>query len=327
MSPPVADNECEPGADLWSEWLLHRRHADDPAFAKLVRAATERYADRVLDAARLASGMTLADVGAGEGLITFRAIERVGPSLRVVLTDISAPMLRHVEAIAIKRDVRPQCAFLHCPADQLAAIADTSIDVVTTRAVLAYVADKAAALREFHRILKLGGRLSIAEPILQDDALLANALRTMIETKTGRPGDPFLPLLHRWKAAQYPDTPEKIANSPIANYSERSLFDLVRACGFAEIHMELHIDMQPSVVTSWDVFLGFSPHPWAPPLSVILADQFTPEERQCFEQTVRPIVESPAAVTTTRIVYLDAVKPIATHSSGLVDSAILAIDR
>jgi len=322
----MTHNQSESETDVWSEWLLHRRHADDSAFADIVRADVERYADRVLDAARLAPGMTLADVGAGEGLVAFRAIDRIGPSLRVVLTDISTAMLRHVETLATERRVRQQCTFIRCPADQLTAISDACIDVVTTRAVLAYVADKPAALREFLRILRPGGRISIAEPILQDDALMANALRLMIETSAGS-HDRFLPLLHRWKAAQYPDTPEKIAKSPIANYSERNLFDFVRSCGFTEIRLELHIEMLPSTLKSWDVFLNFSPHPWAPPLSVVLAEQFTPEERQIFEQTTRPIVESPHAVTTTRIAYLSATKPLRIHSGGAVDSAILATGR
>jgi arsenite methyltransferase len=314
-------------ADVWSEWLLHRRHADDPAFRHVVQAEVERYADRVLEAARLAPGMTLADIGAGEGLIAFRAIERMGHSLRILLTDISAPMLRHAESLAIERDVQQQCTFLHCPADRLTGIPDACVDAVTTRATLAYVPDKLAALREFYRILRPGGRISIAEPILQDDALMANALRLLIESEANRSQDRFLPLLHRWKAAQYPATPEKIANSPIANYSERNLFDFFRTCGFAEIHMELHIDMLPSILKSWEVFLRFSPHPWAPPLSVILAEQFTPEERQYFEQIARPIVESPSAVTITRIAYVDATKPMRTQSSGFIDSAILAADR
>lgn len=39
-------------SDVWSEWLLHRRHADDTAYGRLVQAAVEGYADRVLDGAR-----------------------------------------------------------------------------------------------------------------------------------------------------------------------------------------------------------------------------------------------------------------------------------
>jgi arsenite methyltransferase len=310
MALRVTDFRSNLKSDVWSEWLLHRRHAGDPVFADVVRAEVERYADRVIDAARLAPGMTLADIGAGEGLIAFRAIDRIGHTLRVIIADVSAAMLRHAEALAIQRQVQGQCTFLQCPADRLDDIPDTSVDVVTTRAVLAYVSDKSAALREFHRVLKPGGRISIAEPILQDEAFVATALRTMIETKSVRSQDPFLPLLHRWKAAQYPDTHEKIANSPIANYSERNLFEIVRRSGFVEIHLELHIDMLPSILTSWEVFLDGSPHPWAPPLSTILKEQFTLEERQLFEQIMRPIVESPDAVTTTRIAYLNAVRPL-----------------
>lgn len=183
-------------ADVWSEWLLHRRHADDPAYGRLVQAFVEGYADHVLEGAQLAAGMTLVDVGAGEGLVAFRAIDRIGPSLRVILTDVSAPMLRCAESIALQRNVWPQCSFLECTADNLKGIADASVDVVATRAVLAYVADKQAALGEFSRILKPGGRLSIAEPILQDDAFYTMALRRRIEDQS-RPMDRFLTLMHR----------------------------------------------------------------------------------------------------------------------------------
>jgi ubiquinone/menaquinone biosynthesis C-methylase UbiE len=288
---------------------LHRRHGDNPAFAGIVRAEVERYADRVLDAARLAPGMTLADIGAGEGLVAFRAIDRIGQSLRVLMTDVSAAMLQHAQSLAIERGVHSQCEFLQCPADKLADIRSASIDVITTRAVLAYVSDKSAALREFQRVLKPGGRISISEPILQDDAFAATALRTMIDAESGQTKDRFMHLLHRWKAAQYPDTHEKIADSPLVNYSERNLFEFVRGSGFVEIHLELHIDMLPSIISSWEVFLATSPHPWAPPLSIIIEEQFTAEERQLFERIMRPLIESPGATTTTRIVYVTAVKP------------------
>jgi len=300
------DDRSDLPPDVWSQWLLHRRHADDAAYGQVVRRVVERLVDRVLDDAKLSAGMTLADIGAGEGLLALRAIERIGPSLRVVLTDISAPMLHHAESLAIRRGVRSQCTFLECSAETLGVVAASTIDVVATRAALAYVADKSAALREFHRVLKPGGRLSIAEPILQDDAFFARALRRRVDAEPSGSHDRFLTLLHRWKAAQFPDTEELCAKSPITNYSERDLLNFVRGAGFTEIHLQLHIDVAPSLITSWQVFLDSSPHPWAPPLSVILAEQFTAEERQFFEQIVRPTVESGTNLTTERIVYLNA---------------------
>jgi hypothetical protein len=66
--------------------------------------------------------MTLADIGAGDGLIAFRAIDRVGPSLRVLLTYISRPLLRHAEALATQREIRSQCSFQHCSAENLTSL-------------------------------------------------------------------------------------------------------------------------------------------------------------------------------------------------------------
>jgi ubiquinone/menaquinone biosynthesis C-methylase UbiE len=309
VSDPLPASSPATEADAWSEWLLHRRHADDPGYQAAIRPLLERYAERVLQGAALQEGMTLADIGTGEGLIAFRAIERIGPSLRVVLTDISEPMLKHAESLARERRVLSQCSFVHCAADRLAGIADGSVDVVTTRAVLAYVQDKSAALREFRRILKAGGRISLAEPILQDDAFSTRALRMLLEKPPPGQLSELLPLMHRWKAAQFPDTEEKIRNSPIANYSERDLVRLTHAAGFSEVHLELHIDVMPSIIPSWEAFLGSSPHPLAPSLRQILAEQFSAEERALFERHMRPTVEDPRTVVTDRVAYLTARKP------------------
>jgi len=199
----------------------------------------------------------------------------------------------------------------HIRAVHLEGVADASVDVVVTRSVLAYVSDKVAALREFHRVLRPGGRISLAEPVYQDDALAASAVRAVIESTPPERVSPMTVLLHRWKAAQYPDSEQKILESPIANYSERDMVRFAQLAGFAELHLELHIDVQPSIVRSWNVFINSSPHPLAPPLSIIMSEQFTAEERQLFERTMRPMIEDPKAVTTDRMLYLTAKKPLA----------------
>lgn len=300
-----------PTADLWSQWLLHGRYADDTEFKQAVDAVVDRYIERLLEGAQLAAGQTLLDVGTGEGLVAFRAIERAGPDLSVWLTDVSEAMLHHAQAHAAERGVRNQCTFLRCPADHLEGMADGSVDVVVTRSVLAYVSDKTAALREFHRVLKPGGRISLAEPVYLDDALAASALRNVIDSNPPDRVSPLTVLLHRWKAAQYPDTVEKILKSPITNYSERDMIKFAQMAGFAELHLELHVDILPSIVRSWDVFINSSPHPLAPPLSVIMSEQFTAEERQLFERAMGPVIEDPKTVTTDRMLYLTAKRPLA----------------
>lgn len=303
-------NLCIIRDDEWSDWLLHRRHLHDPECEQLVSAAVKRIRDRVLDGASLREDMTLVDIGTGDGNIAFGAIERAGPSLQVILTDISTALLRHAEAKSVERGVREQCRFIRCSAESLFPIPDASVDVVAMRAVLAYVGDKSAALNEIHRVLKPGGLLSFAEPVFRDDAIETIELKKRIDLQLPESINLFLLLLQRWKAAQFPDTTELMSHCPITNYSERDVFRYVCNSGFVEVQLNLHMEVVPCPIRSWQVFLELSPYPWAPSLDTILKTQFTQDEREYFEQTVRPIVESGQATSTNRNVYVTARKPL-----------------
>lgn len=294
--------------DPWYEWLLHSRHADDPVEHQIVLGEVARYADRVLAGANLLPGMTLADVGSGEGLIAFKAIDHIGPNLQVILTDISQSLLEHSRKLAIHTGVLNQCTFIEAYAERLHGIEDSSVDVVATRATLAYVADKSSALREFHRILRPGGRVSLAEPIMFDEAQATCALRTAARKNSANDVDPFLSLMHRWKAAQFPDTIKKMSLCPMTNFSERDLVRLAQQCGFKEIHLELHIDVRPFEVSSWEAFTFSAPHPLAPSLSTILTDYFTSAERVNFESVMRPMIEEGDLYVFDRVAYLTASK-------------------
>ena len=120
------------GEDGWSTWLLGCRHGHDQAYQQRMLNVVKKYRDRVLEGARLEPGMTLIDVGTGDGLIAFGAIAKAGPSLRVILTDISQPLLNHVEQIATERGIRGQCEFVQGSADKLAGIANSVADVVAS---------------------------------------------------------------------------------------------------------------------------------------------------------------------------------------------------
>lgn len=304
---PLTDEACD--SDVWSEWLLRQRHGQDVAYLNVVQQAVRRYASRLLDGAQLAEGQTLVDLGSGEGLIPFEAIRRIGPSLQVVLTDISAPMLRHAREQAEALGVLAQCRFVQAPADDLGALADGSADLVTSRSVLAYVEDKKAALAECFRVLKPGGRLSLAEPVFQDDALAVCALRQKLDALPPAGRDPAEVLLHRWKSAQFPDTPEKMLADPLTRYTERHLLHLAQAAGFGELHLELHIDQRPGDFSHWETFLDISPIPGRPTLREILTRQFSADERTFLELSLRPSIEAGQVQTMDRMAYLQARKP------------------
>jgi ubiquinone/menaquinone biosynthesis C-methylase UbiE len=136
------------GRDRWHRWLLDIRHGGDPAQLDLVRRELALIRDQVLDRAAVRSDDTLLDVGTGDGLVAFGALDRLGPDGRVVFSDISSDLLEHCRAAAAAAGQLDRCSFVAASADRLAGIADASVDVVTARSALIYVADKAAAFAE-----------------------------------------------------------------------------------------------------------------------------------------------------------------------------------
>jgi arsenite methyltransferase len=148
--------------DRWAEWIRTRRTGGDAEYEQqlLLELATVR--DRVLDNAALQAGETLLDVGCGNGLIAFGALER--DAGEVVFADISRPLLEDCRELAAAAGLTDRCRFLEAPATDL-PVENGSVDVVTTRSVLIYVKGKDRAFSEFHRVLRPGGRISIFEPI------------------------------------------------------------------------------------------------------------------------------------------------------------------
>ncbi|WP_263375779.1 class I SAM-dependent methyltransferase [Granulicella aggregans] len=300
--------EHELEADIWSEWLLNGRHGRDPDYKPIMRAAVAQIRDRVLDGARLTSGMRLLDVGAGDGLISFEALRRVKPPFSVVLSDISTPLLKHAESVAAALGFHGQCSFVQTPAQTLAGIANESVDVITSRAVLAYVDDKPSALRSFSRVLKPGGRVSLADPIGQDAAVHLAALTKVLRSEPVNSSTPFVSLLQRWRALQTPSTLDEIRSNPLTNFSERDLVQLFRDADFVNIHMELHIDVKTAPPIPWSTFIEIPPRPGALCLREIFEQHFTAVEISVFERVMREDVEKGKLTSQNLNVYLTAEK-------------------
>jgi ubiquinone/menaquinone biosynthesis C-methylase UbiE len=295
--------ESSSAEDCWFRWLNHGRDGGDAVVRGRVAAETAAFAEKILDLADRQPGDML-DIGSGTGLMAWAALSR-WPDTHVTMTDISLPLLAQAATEANRRGLARQCRFLTATAESLEGAADASQDLVTSRSVLAYVVDKLAAFRSAFRTLRPGGTLCIAEPMMRDEALAACALRTAREDTV----NPMAGLLHKWKAAQFPDTDDAVAANPMTNYTERELFSIARQAGFEHVHLELHIDERRIPPREWTSFCAMAPHPLAPSLNQILSSEFTPAERDLFETAMRPVVEKGEFGTASRMIYLRADKP------------------
>ena len=248
----------------------------------------------------------LLDVGCGDGLIGFGGLDRVGRTGRVIFSDISQDLLDLCRQRALELDAGERCAFVLSSADRLDAVAADSVDAVTTRSVLIYVNDKQACFREFHRVLRPGGRLSLYEPIN------AFAARTGTDGRfCGYDIAPVADLAAKVKALyaglQPPDT------DPMLDFDERDLLHAAELAGFTEIHLELRVDIEPQLPPlGWDGFAHSSGNPLIPTLTEALAQTLSPAEAERFQAHLRPLVEAGQGEHRLATASLGATKP-STH--------------
>jgi SAM-dependent methyltransferase len=254
--------------------------------------------DAVLDRSGLSEGETLLDVGCGEGLIGFGALERGAG--QVVFSDISDDLLDFCREAAEALDVSARCSFVNAGASDLAGIDDASVDVATTRSVLIYVREKVTAFGEIFRVLKPGGRFSCFEPINRF------GMEDRAQGFWGYPADGLSDLAKRveqvYAEIQPPD-------DPMLDFDERDLIRLAERTGFFPIELELQAEIRAIEPRPWDFFLNSSGNPRIPTIAEAMDQALTADERVRFATHLRVLVEEGKGVSRMASAYLSAVKP------------------
>ncbi|HLO27716.1 MAG TPA: methyltransferase domain-containing protein [Anaerolineales bacterium] len=289
--------------DMWSQWLLSRRFGGDSERMKRMFGFLYPIRDEVLSHIDLEGHGTLLDVGCGDGLIAFGALEKFG-SCRVIFSDISEDLLNHAEALAREMNVQDRCQFVCASADDLFMINDNAIDAVTTRSVLIYVSAKQKSFNEFHRVLKAGGVLSIFEPINRF------AFPEPPNRFSGFDVTPVADLAQKIVAIYQRIQPD---TDPMVDFDERDLVAYAERAGFSEVHLELRIEVKPLEAVhhseaDWSAFLHTAGNPKVPTLAEAMLEALTPAEAEKFTNYLRPLVEAGRGTRRSARAYLWAVK-------------------
>lgn len=116
---------------------------------------------------RLRPGEQVLDLGCGAGFDTLLAARQVAPHGRVVAVDMTQAMLDKADTGAARLgldNVETRLGF----AENL-PVESASIDVVISNGVVNLCPDKLAVMREFHRVLKPGARIQIADMVVHKE--------------------------------------------------------------------------------------------------------------------------------------------------------------
>ena len=119
-------------------------------------------------------GMTVLDVGPGNGTYTLGAAEIVGEQGKVIAIDIEPKMIERVQNRITQmgvKNIEPRIADVYA-----LPFENDYFDLIYMITVIGEIPDTDRALQEFHRVLSPSGTLVFSEIILDPDYPLADTL-------------------------------------------------------------------------------------------------------------------------------------------------------
>lgn len=131
--------------------------------------AREEHPDQALDLLGIGTGWTVADIGAGNGYMTWRLAERVGPTGKVFANDLQPEMLEMLRKNMQHRQLKNVETVLGAADDP--KLPPNSLDLVLLVDVYHEFSEPRKMLRRIREALKADGRLVLLEYRAEDEAV------------------------------------------------------------------------------------------------------------------------------------------------------------
>jgi len=155
----------------------------EPELSRVPEATAESFAGvaNPHTLGRIEEGATLLDLGCGAGTDLLIAAQMVGPSGKAIGVDMTPSMVERARASAAEMGL--QNVELHESLIESVPVSDASVNVVISNGVIDLVPNKDAVFDEIDRVLRPGGRLQIADVVIQTE--VSEDARDRIDLWTG----------------------------------------------------------------------------------------------------------------------------------------------
>jgi ubiquinone/menaquinone biosynthesis C-methylase UbiE len=138
-----------------------------------------RYMCPVLDRIGIRPGERVLELGPGPGMFTVDAARRAGAEGTLIAVDIQPKMIARLEQRVQEAGITN--VETHVASAHALPLDDGSVDRAFLITVLPEIPDRGHALTELHRVLRLGGVLSITEEFYDPDYLFLHETVRLVE--------------------------------------------------------------------------------------------------------------------------------------------------
>lgn len=161
---PGGDFHFHRGPRYAAEYLRY----DANELALLPDTCTTRFAGvgNPLRIGPIRPGETVLDHACGAGMDLLLAARRVGPRGRAIGVDMT-PAMREAAAVAAIEGGLGEIVTIRAGVFEQLPVDDESVDVVISNGVVNLAPDKSKVFAEIHRVLRPGGRLYLADVVVQ----------------------------------------------------------------------------------------------------------------------------------------------------------------
>ena len=281
----------------WSKWLEKSRF-DYMTKEQKLQTTNWLFSVRnaVLSNANIKPNDVIIDIGTGNGLLAFGALEQISEKGKVIFSDKFEDCIKTCEELAKELNIQKPHKFLLSDCCNI-KLADNYVDKALMRSVLVHILDKKQALSEIYRILKPKGIFSAFEPIIRSNT---RCWELVSEHELSDYND-FKKAEDEFMSSEF---------DPLTNFDETTLSQDLDEIGFSDGVLDKQIVesnyiVQKGMIDSW---LTIPPSPGAKTSKEKYLMYFEEHKVNNYISELQQALENKNITIKSNVIYIKAIK-------------------